>query len=1140
MENFIEVVNNVNLSKKLLISNYNISSSALFISLLKENQNKNIIIFVPDRETGLLLKDDIDFFYNKKSVIFSDISKFFPFSPIIKTKDYTSEIIHLLYKLLFENNKIFIIPFSIILKTLIPSKEFVKNFITIKKGETIDRELLSMILLEYGYENSYLINSKGEFSFRGDILDIFVPIYEKPLRITLWDDYIEEINFFNIETQKRDKNNPLNEFHITQNTLFLYSDENINNISEKLCNSQKEKELAEKLSLKNIDLNISLLSETDVDIFDYIDNNNFIISFFNQSTIIKNHKNYIQNLKEHFQEINSEGYLFCKFNNFFKTHQNIEDTINKSELIFTEIKLSDDNRITIDLHTKDNMQLRKKILNRKENHFEPLIEYLNLAEIEKLPVYFIFNDSIRMENIYNLIKEKGFSTFKTNENLINIYFNRKKGVFFFQGKIHRGFKSNFFKCFIISEQDIFGKTKRTSKIPKIVEHSIEKFSELKKGDYVVHIEHGIGRYKGLESLDVGNVKKEFILIEYLNNDKLYVPIDRLNFIQKYVGEEGHIPTLDKLGSDRWIKVKERAKKAAESIAKELLNLYAERKIIKGISFKGNDDLIEEFSIKWEYEETDDQRKAIEEIFYDMEQEYPMDRLLCGDVGYGKTEVAIRAILKAVLSGYQVAFLVPTTILALQHYNTLLERFKEYPFEIAKISRFETKKEQDKIIDNLKNGKIDIIIGTHRLLQKDVKFKNLGFLIIDEEHKFGVKHKEKIKLMKKNLDVLSMTATPIPRTLQMSFLGVKDLSIINIPPADRQSIETHIIKFNKNIIKKAILKELKRDGQIYFVHNRVKSIYAMAKFINNLVPEAKIAVAHGQMDRKDLEIIYRDFINKKYNILVCTTIIESGLDNPYVNTIFINNADRFGISQLYQLRGRVGRSNVKAYAYFIISSPDLITPLSLKRLKILQNHSGLSQGFKLAMSDLEIRGAGNLFGEKQSGHILSVGFEYYMDILEQAINKLKGKIKEEKVEPEINYNFSAFIPENYIEQEKERLYIYKKLSLVESFNELENIKAEIIDRFGKLPSEMLNLFEVFKVKILLKKLQIEKVDITESSAVIIPGLHSKININKIVDMVKNNTLKMVSNEKLMVNFDNCSLSEKFKKLENILNELEENS
>ncbi len=1137
MENFIEIANSINSGQKLQISGYTTSSASLFLSILKEYQNKNLIIFVDSRETGLTLKNDIEFLINREKVYFFNIPKFFPFSSILKEKSVVSEIVNLLYKLLFEEDKIFIIPYSIILKKIISFDKFFKNIMTIKKGETIDRELLAMFLLEYGYENNYLINSKGDFSFRGDIFDIFVPIYNSPIRVTLWDDYVEEINFFNVETQKRIKGDNLLEFQIIQNTLTLYNDINIDKISNNLNNSKKEKELADKLKLKNFDINISMLSEDNNDIFNYIEKCSAITVFFNKNTILKNLKKYRENLHLHFNEIFNEGYTFFEYKDFFTEKINIEKEVDSAQIIFNEVEILDNKRKSINLSTRDNKTLRKKILSTKSNHFEPLIEELEIAQLHKFNIFFLFDDNLRLENILNILKEKGFLPLKKNETITNLYLNGKKGIFFLNGFISGGFKSNFFKCLVISERDIFGKKRKSGKFPKFSEHSIEKFSELKEGDFVVHIEHGIGKFKGLESIKVGNLRKEFILIEYLNNDKLYVPIDRINLIQKYIGEDGHVPVIDRLGSDRWNKVKERVKKSVEGIAKELLQLYAERKILKGISFKGNDDLIDEFSIKWEFEETDDQRKAIEDIFNDMDKENPMDRLLCGDVGYGKTEVAIRAILKAVLAGYQVAFLVPTTILALQHYNTLKNRFKEYPFEIAKISRFESKKEQQEILEKLKKGNIDIIIGTHRLLQKDVEFKNLGFLIIDEEHKFGVKHKERIKLIKKNLDVLSMTATPIPRTLQMSFLGVKDLSVINMPPADRQSIETQIIKFNKNIIKRAILKELKRNGQIYFVYNRVKSIYSMAKFLKELVPEACVAVAHGQMDKKELEIIYKDFLEKKFNLLVCTTIIESGLDNPDVNTIFIHNADKFGISQLYQLRGRVGRSNVKAYAYFIISSPDLITPIALKRLKILQTHSGLSQGFKLAMSDLEIRGAGTLFGEKQSGHILSIGFEYYMNMLEEAINKLKGKVREEKIEPEINYNLPSFIPEDYITSEKERLYFYKKLSLLENLNELEEIKDELMDKFGKLPDEMKNLLEVFRIKILLKRFNIEKLDINDKGIVIIPGLKSKININKVIALIsKNSDIEAISNEKLFIKTGNLTDNEKIIKLEDILNKI----
>ncbi len=1129
MKDFNEVVNLLNLNKKINLTGYNESSFSFFISLLKEFTDKNIILFVPDRETGDKILTGLSNFTDKNILKSFNISKFFPFSNIIRGKNLSSEIINLLYSTLTEKNKIFIVPCSLLLKKVISPKDITGNLITIKKGENIDREILSMVLIEYGYENNYLVSDKGEYSFRGDIFDIFIPIYDNPARITMWDDYVEDISFFNIETQKRYKNREINEITITQNSEFLYKDNFLAELSSKAI-GKKEKELLEKVNLKNPDINISLLPYPEkVNFFDYLKFNEFYTVFFNGHTILKKLKNYEEELMSHFNEIIDEGYEFLSYRDYFL---HFEDTIylnDKIDLLCTDIVISDEKRLAINLETENYKSLRKKILSRKDNHFLPIVEEIERNIREQKSIYFSFHDKTRAENVRSFLDFSGIKTTFSDKNIKDLFIEKKKGVYFLKNSLTVGFKSDFLKISVITEKDIFGKRVKPAKTYKLIEHTIEKFSELKEGDYVVHVFHGIGIYKGLKKLNFGDITKEFILLEYLNNDKLYVPVDKLNLIQKYIGEEGHIPSIDKLGSEHWKKTSEKAKRAAESVAKELLELYAARKVLKGISFKGNDDLIEEFSLKWDYEETPDQLKTIEEVFNDMEQDFPMDRLLCGDVGYGKTEVAIRAILKAVLNGYQVAFLVPTTILALQHYKTLKERFADYPFIIEKLSRFESRKEQQLILENLKQGKVDIVIGTHRLIQPDVKFKNLGFLIVDEEHKFGVKHKEKIKLLKKNLDVLSMTATPIPRTLQMSFLGVKDLSVINTPPLDRQSIETQIIKFNKNIIRKVILKEINRGGQVYFVHNQVKSISAMAKFLTELIPEAKIVYAHGQLEKNDLEKIYKDFIEGKYNVLVCTTIIESGLDNSNANTILINNADKFGISQLYQLRGRVGRRDLKAYAYFIISSPELINKNALKRLKILQTHSGLSQGFKLAMSDLEMRGAGNLFGEKQSGHILSIGFEYYMELLEKAIKKLKGEKVEEIIEPEINYNFPAYIPSSYVEDEKERLYLYKKLSIVGNNEELNVIEEEITDRFGKSPIEFTNLLNIFKIKIQLKKFIIYKADIVKDGIILYFNEKSKINRNKILKIIteKVNTYKIVSQNALKIILDNDDLENRVK-------------
>ncbi len=1141
MKLFTDFLNKLNYGKLCSVSQYSLSSFSLLMSLLKEYTDKNLLIFTPDRETGFAIKRDIEVFSKQNNVKCFDVSKFYPFSHIIKEKRYATEVTSLLYTLLTGSNKIIILPCSLILNRFASPKHITDNIITLKKGDTIDREILSCMLLEYGYENEYILSNPGEFSLRGDIVDIFIPVYDYPVRLTLWDDYVESVDFFNIETQRRYKNMKTEQVTVIPIGGFLFSDNNIDKVSIHL-KTEKEREIKEILQLKNFDINIAmcagLLDKSTVSIYDYLKLNDFITVAYNYAEIENRLGKYEDSLKEHFSEINDEGIRFVDYDNYFFQYKELPLIDKNIQVIFDEINIQENNREQFFMDCSEYGFLNKQMTQLEKKHFEPLIREIENNGLSRLTTVMLFSDSVRMDNIRNILNDNKIAVESSDKSVNELIISRKRKNFLLKGNIDNGFKSGFLNISIITEKDIFGKSRKIRKTAGVRQPSLKRFSELKEGDYVVHIEHGIGIFKGLKNLIIADVTREFILLEYLNGDKLYVPVDKFNLIQKYVGEDGYLPTVDRLGGERWISVREKVKHAVELVAKELLDLYASRKIIKGVSFAGNEELIEEFGDKWEYDATDDQVNAIEDIFNDMDREYPMDRLLCGDVGYGKTEVAIRAILKAVFAGYQVAFLVPTTILTLQHHTTLKERFKEYPITVAKISRFESKKEQGEILKQVENGKIDILIGTHRLLQKDVKWSNLGLLIIDEEHKFGVKHKERIQLIKKNLDVLSMTATPIPRTLQMACLGVKDLSLINTPPADRQSIDTKIIRFDKKIIKQAVIKEVERGGQVYFVHNHIGSIYQMSEMLKEIIPNLKIAVAYGQMDKSDLEIIYKDFIDGRYNLLLSTTIIESGLDNPNVNTIFVNRADRFGISQLYQLRGRVGRSNRKAYCYFIIPARESISSVALKRLKVLQTYSGLSEGFRLAMSDLEIRGAGNLFGEKQSGHILSVGFEFYMDMLEDAVKKLKGEIKEEEVEPEINYNINAYVPESYIIDEKERLYVYKKLSLANCFDKLDEAVDEIEDMFGKAPEELINLTIILRFKILLKKYSIVKADIQDKAVILTLNEKSKIDPLKIVEILKENSprISMLNENAMKIYFKSNTLQEKFYELRENLEKL----
>ncbi|RLA95851.1 MAG: transcription-repair coupling factor, partial [Deltaproteobacteria bacterium] len=627
----------------------------------------------------------------------------------------------------------------------------------------------------------------------------------------------------------------------------------------------------------------------------------------------------------------------------------------------------------------------------------------------------------------------------------------------------------------ISEEEVFGEKGRVAKAPRPSAPPLSSFEDLEVGDYLVHVDYGIGLYRGLSRIEFEGEKKEFLLIEYEGGDRLYVPIERLDLVHKYFGPREEPPRLDRLGSASWRRAKRRAKRAAEEIARELIEIYAARKAFEGFAFSPRDAYYQEFEATFPYEETPDQWQAIEDVMRDMESPRPMDRLICGDVGFGKTEVAIRAAFKAVMDGKQVALLVPTTVLAQQHYQTFSARFQGYPIVVEMLSRFRSPRRQKEILEGLREGKVDVVIGTHRLLQKDVRFRDLGLLIIDEEQRFGVAHKERLKELKKTVDCLTLTATPIPRTLQMSLVGIREMSLISTPPPARQTISTRVLPFDPRIVREAIIKEVRRGGQVFFVHNRVKEIQEVARRLQELVPEVRIGIAHGQMRERELERVMLRFVRGEIDLLVCTSIIESGLDIPNANTIIINRADRFGLADLYQLRGRVGRSAKKAYAYLLVPPRKELTASSAKRLRAIQELSELGSGFRLALRDLEIRGAGNLLGHRQSGHIAEVGLELYNALLEEAIRELKGEEVPKKPTPEIHIPIEAYIPEEYVEEEAQRLGLYKRLSLVEGEEELEELKEEIRDRFGPPPAEVRNLFEVIELKIWLQRYRVQRLE-----------------------------------------------------------------
>jgi transcription-repair coupling factor (superfamily II helicase) len=714
---------------------------------------------------------------------------------------------------------------------------------------------------------------------------------------------------------------------------------------------------------------------------------------------------------------------------------------------------------------------------------QPAVEFRGriqewIAEVKRMrergdTVVFVAGTEGRAERTAELLQEyglRGVLIDRTDE-LLNV------AVHITVGQLSRGFRLPTAELQIIAEPDVFDedrtKIERRDRHRSVAKTFLSDLRDLKVGDFVVHVDHGIGQFVGLKQIGVGDSLQEFMELRYAGDDKLFVPVERLDLVQKYSGTTK--PPLDKLGGTSWERAKTRVKKAMRDMAEELLKLYAARKAVPGHAFTPDSHWQREFEDAFEWELTPDQAAAIADIKRDMETPTPMDRLLCGDVGYGKTEVAMRAAFKAVMDGKQVAFLAPTTVLAFQHQKTLTERFAGFPVVIDMVSRFRSKAEQDQIVKNLAAGKVDVIVGTHRLLSKDIQFRELGLLVVDEEQRFGVAHKERIKQMRRRVDVLTMSATPIPRTLNMSLVGIRDMSIIETPPKDRLSIQTNVIKFDSHVIGRAIRHELERQGQVYFVHNRVESIFSIAALIQRLVPEARIVVAHGQMGEDELERAMLDFIGRKYDVLLATTIIENGLDIPNVNTILINRADRYGLSQLYQLRGRVGRSDRPAYAFLLIPPETMLSPVAKKRLAAIKEFSDLGSGFRVAALDLEIRGAGNLLGGEQSGHIETVGFEMYMKLLEQAVRELKGEELEDDVRALVNLRVDLKIEATYIPDMNQRLMIYRKVADARTDKELDQIVAELRDRYGPVPDTVTHLEQYGRIRIMADRLGVESID-----------------------------------------------------------------
>ena len=1078
--------------KTFPINIYGISESGksyIINGIFEENDNSMVVVTHSDVDAKNLYEDlsfyttDV-FYFPVREVVFYNVDAI--------SGDLRWARLKVIKEILQnERKKIIVTSIDALTSLYTPKEYYLRYSMIIKTGDDIDLKEISKSLLQCGYERVEVVEGKGEFSFRGGILDVFPPTSAYPYRVELFGDEVDSIRTFNTESQRSIEK--VEEFSIFPSKEVIVDDEcrsrAVQNINEELKNinvSKENKESVEKIK-GIVGKNIELLNNTyyfeTIDsylpffyekldsFFDYLQGYTFVVDDFKRSS--GKMESIYYEFNENYMSFLQRGDILPSQNSLLLNKGELESKLENSSLITLSsfLNKSDDLFNTVDIGFEE------VTLNKYNGQLNMLIEDIQERKEKKYKTVILAGTRPRGERLVKTLMEKGiFSTYKDSIDKIEA-----GEVVITFGNLLRGFDYPELELSIISDKDIFGETRRKRSGKAVRKKGVAKitsFAELKPGDYVVHANHGIGVYKGIKQMAAGGTTRDYLDIVYDKGDKLYVPVDQLDLVQKYIGSEGNSPKINKLGGAEWQKAKAKARKSINEIAQDLVKLYAARATLKGHSFGKDTEWQRQFEDEFPYEETPDQLASLEEIKSDMESDKPMDRLLCGDVGYGKTEVAIRAAFKAVMDGKQVAFLVPTTILADQHYNNFIKRFSDFPIKIDMISRFRTPKQQKATLQALKEGNVDILIGTHRLVSKDIVFKDLGLLIVDEEQRFGVAQKEKIKGMKKNVDVLTLSATPIPRTLHMSLTGVRDISVIETPPEDRYPIQTYVVEQNDQLIRDAILREIGRGGQVYFVYNRVESIDSMANYIRDLVPECKVGIMHGQMTEKELETEMIAFMNKEYDVLVCTTIIETGIDISNVNTMIVHNADKMGLSQLYQLRGRVGRANRIAYAYFIYTKDKILTEVAEKRLKALKDFTELGSGFKIAMRDLEIRGAGNMMGSSQHGHMASIGYDLYCRMLEDTIKLIKGEIENEPIETSVDIKVDAFIPSSYITDEIQKIEVYKKIAAIENINDFMEIKSELEDRYSSIPDSVYNLMDIAYIKSICKGLYIE--DIKETA------------------------------------------------------------
>lgn len=1031
----------------------------------------------------------------------------------------TRERMQVLRHLIEEKSGVVVTTIDGLMDHLLPLSMVESQILTVRQGEAIDIEEWKQRLVSLGYERMAQVDGMGQFSIRGGIVDIFPLTEELPVRIELWGDEVDSIRSFDPESQRSVEQ--LEEVVLYPATEIVLTPEQVEMGLERITKSEKsyEKTLREQFQTEEAHRIRSIIEEFKENLKDGMATGSLdsYLTYFCQDTV--SFAEYFPadetavfldepiRLKERGEAVETEfresmmnrlekGYLLPEQTSLLYS---IRETLAELETPHTVCVTGLEQKLP-GQEIKNRYSIQTRNINSYQNSFEMLIGDLKRWKKEKYRVVLLSGSRTRASRLAGDLREYELSAFCTDDPERSV---QPGEILVTYGVLHRGFEYPQIKFVVITEGDMFGgsKKKRRKKKTSYEGKKIQSFTELSIGDYVVHEDHGLGIYRGIEKIEQDKVIKDYLKIEYADGGNLYLPATRLDGIQKYAGSDTKAPKLNKLGGEQWKKTKARVKGAVKEIAKDLVELYAARQDSNGFQYSEDTVWQREFEELFPYDETDDQLDAIDATKKDMESRKIMDRLICGDVGYGKTEIALRAAFKALQDGKQVVYLVPTTILAQQHYNTFVQRMKDFPVRVDLLSRFRTPSQVKKTLEDLKKGLVDVVIGTHRVLSKDVHFKDLGLLIIDEEQRFGVSDKEKIKKLRENVDVLTLTATPIPRTLHMSLVGIRDMSVLEEPPVDRVPIQTYVMEYNDEMVREGIKRELARGGQVYYVYNRVKDIEEVANHVAQLVPDANVVFAHGQMHEHQLEKIMLDFINGDIDVLVSTTIIETGLDISNANTMIIQDADHMGLSQLYQLRGRVGRSSRTSYAFLMYKRDKVLKEVAEKRLQAIREFTELGSGIKIAMRDLEIRGAGNVLGAEQHGHMEAVGYDLYCKLLNQAVEALRGKRDEEEdFQTVVDCDIDAYIPVSYIKNEYQKLDVYKRISAIESEEEYMDMQDELIDRFGDIPKAVDNLLRIALIKALAHQAYVTEVGINRQEVRISMFPKAKLNTEGIPALV----------------------------------------